>query len=93
MSSYVVRTRSTEGEGRYAVHERHEALDVWARQGATLTSVVALVTFLNAHCADMGAHDVRRMLAPIGDLAPLPNPPSALAPTDRVPMPTAAGVR
>lgn len=86
-SRYVVKVRATEGEGRHAVKETREDLDVWARKGATLTSVVNLVGFLNDHCADMGAHDVRRMLAPISDLEPLPNPPSAVNPTDRVPMP------
>jgi len=72
MSSYKIRIRRDVGEGRFAITETTEDLDVWALRGTPEEAAEALVTFLNAAATRWPAHQVRIALAPFSDLPPLP---------------------
>lgn len=73
MSSFTTRIRRTTGEARFAVRETETDLDVWARHGAPGQVATALATFLNTTAAELSAHEVRAMLAPVSDLPPVPD--------------------
>jgi hypothetical protein len=63
----------------YGVRERTEDLLVWQSADASASSAAYLVAFLNAHCRNVPAHDVRRALCALGnDLSPIDTPPSAV---------------
>lgn len=67
----------------YGVRETSEDLYVWAAGAADPLTASHLSAFLTATVPHLGAHEVRRMLAPMSDLEPLDTPPSAVRP-DRV---------
>lgn len=77
MSTYVMHIGRN--GGAYGVRETTEDLLVWQAADASASSAAYLVAFLNAHARHLGAHEVRRLLCPLGsDLAALDTPPSAV---------------